>query len=174
MSNITKTLILISALICGARNRTEEPDDSSVKNLSPVPLSWDLLFTSNRDGNNEIYLLKTGQTEWTNLTNHPASDNWPEWSPDGSQIAFQSNRNGNLDIWVMNSDGSNLTPLTDDPKHDYLPAWSPDGLEIIFTSWRNEPGDREHENHVYLMNADGSDQRRLIAESPGLSAGAVF
>ncbi len=146
---------------------------------TPPPTPWnletaDLVFMSNRTGDAEIYLLRGGSTEWINLTNNPAADNWPEWSPDGTRIAFQSNRDGKLDIWVMDTDGSNQVRLTDDPDHDYLPAWSPDGTKITFTSWRQEPGDTERTNHIYIMNADGSGQRRLFEESPGTSAGVTW
>ena len=36
------------------------------------------------------------------LTDNPADDMRPDWSPDGSQIVFQSDRDGNLEIYVMN------------------------------------------------------------------------
>jgi TolB protein len=55
----------------------------------------------NADGSNQ-----------TNLTNDPAPDTDPTWSPDGTKIAFISTRNGNQDIYVMNADGSNQTNLT--------------------------------------------------------------
>ncbi|MFH1144958.1 MAG: DPP IV N-terminal domain-containing protein [Candidatus Eisenbacteria bacterium] len=138
------------------------------------PKSAELAFMSDRDGDAEIYLVRGRSSKWTNLTNDPAKDNWPEWSPDGARIAFQSDRAGNLDIWVMNADGSQPTQLTTDPESDYFPAWSPDGSRITFTSWRREPADRERAVHIYAMNADGSDQRRLIASSPGTSGGAIW
>jgi TolB protein len=137
------------------------------------PMSAELLLTSGRDGNGEIYLLRAGQGEWTNLTQHEASDNWPNWSPDASRIVFQSRRSGNLDVWCMNADGSEPVQLTDDPEPDYLPSWSPDGHSIVFTSWRQE-GEEERVPHLYVMNADGSAERRLVAESPNTSAGGVW
>jgi len=42
-----------------------------------------------------------------NLTNNPAIDYSPSWSPDGAKIAFWSSRDGNFEIYVMNSDGTN-------------------------------------------------------------------
>ena len=138
------------------------------------PDNADLLFTSSRDGNSEIYLLRAGQKEWINLSNHEAGDNWPVWSPDGTRIAFQSDRAGNLDIWTMKADGSEQRQLTTDSEPDYLPSWSPDGNTILFTSWRKEKGDEKRAPHVYAMNADGSNQRRLIKESLNTSAGATW
>lgn len=57
------------------------------------------------DGSNQV-----------NLTNNPADDTDPVWSPDGSQIAFVSNRDngegGGQFIYVMDADGSNVRQLT--------------------------------------------------------------
>jgi TolB protein len=138
------------------------------------PTGADILFVSNRGGNPDIWLLAADATEPVDLTRHNASDNWPEWSPDGKRIAFQSLRNGKLDIFVMNADGSGLVQLTSDEEHDYLPGWSPDGQTIVFTSWRSEEGDTGRANHIYTMGGDGSNQRRVIAATPGVSSGATF
>ncbi|MGE4071412.1 MAG: hypothetical protein AB7E72_09580 [Lysobacterales bacterium] len=143
------------------------------------PAQADLVFSSNRGGNSEIYLIRGGTAEWINLTRSEAGENWPVWSPDGSRIAYQRRApkgdSDQLDIWVMDADGSNRHALTDNPAHDYLPAWSPDGQQLSFASWRTEPGDvGEAAVHIYVMNADGSGQRRLFAASLGLSAGAEW
>lgn len=133
-----------------------------------------MVFMSNRDGNAEIYSLSAESPEWTNLTNTPFSENWPEWSPDGRWIAYQSNQHGRLDVWVMAADGSQARRLTDNDAHDYLPAWSPDGSQMTFLSRRQEPWDVEEAPHVYIMNADGSGQRRLFADSPHTSTAAKW
>ncbi len=91
----------------------------------------------------------------TRLTDNPAPDVKPMWSPDGMKIAFQTTRNGKEDVYVMNSDGSSQTRLTDNPAGDLCLSWSPDGKKIAFVS--NRDGNRE----IYVMNADGSDQTNL-------------
>lgn len=139
-----------------------------------TPGASDLLFSSNQDGDPEIFVLRAGQSEWTNLTNHPDRDNWPVWSPRGGRIAFQSHRGGGLDVWTMKSDGSSPVRLTDHPEPDYLPAWSPDGRKIVFTSWRREGGDLARAPHLYIMNADGTGQHRLVHRSLETSSGATW
>ena len=84
-----------------------------------------IVFISNRDGNNEIYVMNADGSHQTRLTNNPALDFYPVWSPDSKQIAFVSKRNGNYDIYVINADGSNLLRLTDNGSDNLYPAWQP-------------------------------------------------
>ncbi|HDR3891062.1 TPA: PD40 domain-containing protein, partial [Bacillus cereus] len=65
-----------------------------------------IAFVSNRDANPEIYVMNPDGSNQTRLTNNPAGDFEPSWSPDGQKITFTSNRDGNPEIYVMNADGS--------------------------------------------------------------------
>ncbi len=51
-----------------------------------------IAFPSDRDSNREIYVMNPDGTGQANVTNHPAHDNEPAWSPDSTGIAFESNR----------------------------------------------------------------------------------
>ncbi len=98
----------------------------------------------------------------------PAPQISPSIKPPGEElIVFYSERDGDAEIYLMKPDGSEQTALTDNDADDYSPAWSPDGRLIVFESDRDDPKPRtcfpNCDYNLYVMNADGSDQRRLTA-----------
>lgn len=136
-----------------------------------------IALTSERDGNLEIYLMNPDGSALINLTNHPAQDAVPAWSPDGKKIAFLSDRagKGDFDIYVMNANGSAVTRLTDDAEAIgfgmipvmYEPiifgfggplSWSPDGRYILTSRLVVNPkaANRETHSHLAIVKADGS------------------
>jgi TolB protein len=129
---------------------------------APEPLTEPLAFTSDRDGNWEIYAMNVDGTSLRRVTYHTADDGGPAISPDGQQIAFVSNRSGNPDIWVMNIDGTNVRQVTTSTVKDTAPAWSPDGTRIAFHRWVGYfEGDTTRPMHdVYSVNADGTGEVR--------------
>jgi TolB protein len=110
----------------------------------------------------------------TQVTYLGAGWTWdPAWSPVGNQIAFVSNVSKDDEIWIINHDGSGGLQLTTSneahnareigkdtfiPEVNGHPSWSPDGSQIIF--WSNRTGNRQ----IWIMNADGSNQRLLMNE----------
>jgi TolB protein len=128
-------------------------------NHAPEP-SGKLAFASERDGDYEIYTINPDGSGVARLTNNPAADREPVWSPDGSKLAFVSVRDGNAEIYVMNASGdangfSAPARLTNHPASDLNPVWSPDGSKIAFVS------DRSGDDEIYLMSANGSGQTNL-------------
>jgi Tol biopolymer transport system component len=115
--------------------------------------------------NPEVFSINPDGTGETVLTDHPARDGDPSFSPDGTKIAFESFRSGGSEVWVMNADGTGLTQLTfNGPAEDRGTSWSPDGTQIAFHSARfpaAEPGPGHSALEIFTMNADGSNQVRL-------------
>lgn len=136
-------ILVMLGLLCCVATASSQVDDLG-----------QIAFVSSRDGSNEIYVMNADGTELKNLTNHPASDTNPAWSPDGSQLAFVSNRIGSAQVYVMNPDGSDVRQLTDSENGAGHPVWSPDGTKLAFTSsvFTTEEVGLE----IQWMNSDGS------------------
>jgi Tol biopolymer transport system component len=126
------------------------------------------VIVANRDGPEDIFLLKPDGTLGNNLTHTPEGHgSWiPSFSPDCRRIAFASNRDdgGGAAIYVMDADGSNIRQLTKRGGRDwdYMPIFSPDGDRILYIATVNT------KRTIWMMNADGSNQRRFT-DTPGES-----
>ncbi|MDO8617059.1 MAG: hypothetical protein Q7T33_15220 [Dehalococcoidia bacterium] len=116
-----------------------------------------IAFVSDRDGNQEIYVMNADGSGLANLTNNAALDDEPWWSPDGKRIGFKSSRGGRVDLWAMNADGSNPQEVTMDPALEGQLRWSPDGKKIAYYSFR-----QQSEGYLWVANADGSDPQSVL------------
>jgi Tol biopolymer transport system component len=117
-----------------------------------------IAFSSDRSGNNEIWVADSDGRTATQLTHFegPYTNN-PSWSPDGKWIAFDSRPADSADIYVIPAAGGKPRNLTSDPSSDVLPSWSHDGRWIYFTSNRG-PGAAEE---IWKMPADGGPATQL-------------
>ncbi len=79
---------------------------------------------SDRDGDDEIYVMNADGSGQIRLTTNAGPALWPAWSPDGVQIAFDSHLDGNIQIYLMHADGSGQTPITRDSWDDMMPSWA--------------------------------------------------
>jgi TolB protein len=130
------------------------------------PDSSKILFSSARDGNPVTPILYTmnpdgsGQQKFGLFFEVDGSE--PDWSPANNKITFVRGTAAKRDIWV--TDGGSPFPLlgakklTDNIDNNYHPVWSPDGKQIAFVS------DAGNNEDIFIMNADGSNLRRLTTE----------
>ena len=113
-----------------------------------------IAFRSDRDGNEDIWLMKPDGSEMVNITSNASVDSDPAWSPDGSKIAFVSTRTGNADLFVMDVDGSNVIQVTNNQGSVRFPKWSPDGSLIAFSASVNDQRD------LYVIPAPGTTAKQ--------------
>lgn len=209
-----------------APTATNTPAPTPTRRLTQTPIPTpmgggsQIAFSTNRDGNWEIYLMHSDGTQQTRLTTswqsltysenpdgtktylYPVPSNWfPKLSPDGQLLLYWSYTEGeppstvlnwllpdgstgefakniapytsfspngdkvamtvysgknNMDIVTVATEGGKGEQLTNDPGKDYEPGWSPDGKTIAFVS------ERDGTPYIYLMDADGNNQRRLM------------
>jgi Tol biopolymer transport system component len=128
--------------------------------MDTVP-SWSpdnstIAFVSDRDaGAVEIYVMNPDGSGQTRLTNNTVTDLYPNWSPDSGWIVSYTGG----EVWRMKNDGSEATPLTDTTGDNWAAVYSPDGAYLAFSS------DRDINQEVYAMYADGSGQTNLTNNS---------
>lgn len=157
------------------RNITHDPANDWGPDWSPDGTT--IAFNSDRDGGRlRGYLVEPDGSNLRPL-DIDAWVEYPSFSPDGTRIAFMGHDGGDYEIYVADLDNGATEQLTDSPGDDGWPAWSPEGSTIAFTSerddcafrapdedcWRTEPDD-EHRD-TWIMHVDGSDQRRVSAET---------
>jgi Tol biopolymer transport system component len=149
------------------RNLTNSPD------IDEVDPEWSpdgnrIAFTSDRDGDGEIYTMKVDGSRVRQVTTNTVGDESPSWSPDGRTLAFMSDRDPvddtgfAWDIYTMRPDGDRQTRLTVGGLDDFAPRWSPDGRAILFATFRHATlGGGELNAEIYTMRPDGSKPSRL-------------
>jgi len=164
------------------------PDGSDIRQLTKTPgydaettvsRSGNLVFTSMRDGDLDIYTMDANGRRVRRLTTELGYDGGPFWSYDGKQIVYRAHhpktekekadylallkqnliRPTTLEIWVMNADGSNKRQVTNNGKANFAPYFFPDGKRILFASNMDDPKGRNFD--IYKINVDGTGLERI-------------
>ncbi len=139
-------------------------DDGAIK--ARVRPRGKIAFVSDRDGKEQIYVMNADGVNQTRLVTGGASIN-PAFSRDGQKIVFaQLDDTSAFQIYTMNADGSDQKRLTSSNFNSH-PAFSPDGTQIVFQSSLDDASQSPAFGtpQIVLMNADGTDQKRLTSPS---------
>ena len=96
----------------GHERRRQRAAQAHAKPAFDGPGGWSpdgqkILFTSNRDGNNEIYVMNADGSGQRNLLPSPSSQEGALGGRRRSHVIFLTDRDGNWEIYAMNADGSN-------------------------------------------------------------------
>lgn len=135
----------------------------------------------------DIFFANVDGSALRQVTSNSGYDAEATISPDGSRIVFTSDRDGDLDIYIMASDGSDVRRLTSTPGYDGGAFFSPDGTKIVYRAYHpTDPEEladfrslladrlvRPGQLDIWVMNADGTDQRR-VTRFQGASFGPFF
>jgi uncharacterized protein YjdB len=114
-----------------------------------------IVFSSNRQGDFDLYLMDPAGRNLRRITTQPGADGDPAWTPDGKRIVYTATRGGASQIVSINPDGSEPRQLTTAGGGNVSPAVSPDGKSIVFISGR------DGNDEVYRMDLDGSNQHNV-------------
>ncbi len=98
------------------------------------------------------------------ITNTPANEAFPSFSPDGKKLVYQTDVNGNWDIVERDLESGEETFLVNSPADEELPSYSPDGKEIVYTSNQDDhrPIDRKFKvREIYLKKLDSGYEYNL-------------
>jgi TolB protein len=157
------------------RNITNDPANDWGADWSPDGST--IAFNSDRDGGRIRGFLVDPDGSNVRALDIAGWVEYPSFSPDGTRIAFMGHDGGDYEIFVADVATGTSRRLTDTPGGDGWPAWSPDGTMIAFTSERDDcayvapgeecwsTGDEDRHRNVWVMNADGTDQRRVSPET---------
>ena len=100
--------------------------------FAEAPKTAQIVFASARDGNREVYIMNPDGSQQIRLTDNPADDLYPTWSPTGEQILFVSDRVRIRDLYLMDADGSNVRRVfkrvAKQRKSDVVAGWKTDCL----------------------------------------------
>ena len=148
---------LVSLLACGRSTAPEWSDDH-------LPVAGEVLFLSGREGGgSRLFLLDANGVTRLPVLPGDATVYDAYWSHDGETIAYTVDCNhgassSDRDIYLLEHGGTAGWPLVSSEGSDWEPRWSPDDARIAFLSERETPGPG-----VYTINADGSEERRVLA-----------
>ena len=150
-----------------------------------------MLYTSDKDGDIELYIMSLSTGIEKRITHEPGYDGGAWFSPDGKKIIWRASRPRTeaeikeyrdllaenlvaptkMEVWVANADGSGAKQVTSYGQANWAPAFFPDSKRIIFAS--NHEYKRGFPFNLYKINEDGSNLQK-ISRDEGFDAFPMF
>lgn len=134
-----------------------------VPTATALPVSLEargaIAYVARDKGQDDIWVLNVGDRSPIRLTNNPADERDPAWSPDGQKLAYASHQDGNWELYVYDLSNGQPTRLTYDLSFQGAPQWSPDGKWLVYESYQGNNLD------VYVVPVDGSQSAQRVTQS---------
>jgi TolB protein len=172
----------------GLRQLTDLPGYDAEATISPDGRT--IVFTSDRDGDLELYAMDADGSNVRRLTNRPGYDGGAFFSADGSRIVWRAHypvgdelaeyrsllreglvRPSQVEIWTMNADGTGARQVTRNGAANFAPFFHPDGERIIFSSNLHDPTGRVFD--LFMVGIDGANLVQ-ITHNPGFDSFPMF
>jgi sugar lactone lactonase YvrE len=171
----------------GGELRIVDPTGQITRRI-PVPVSIKGVHGWSPDGRHvilqaddapELWAVDVASGESVRLTDSPTvHEQESEWSPDGSLVAYTADCGDAWtpdgpcpwSLWTVRPDGSDRRRLT--PEDGYFtswPSWAPDGKHLAYTQVPSDPNDTLVVGTVYVIDADGSNPRRITTFESGFA-----
>ncbi|HET9481747.1 MAG TPA: hypothetical protein VFP98_08325 [Candidatus Polarisedimenticolia bacterium] len=159
------------------RRLVESPGYDAEATVSP--LKDRIVFTSDRDGDLEIYSMKLDGSDVRRLTFEKGYDGGAFYAPDGRRIIYRGSRTDDyraLQVYVMNADGSGKRQLTYGKGTSFAPSWHPDGRRIVYSSNSDAPEDNRGNFELYLLDVDAAEGTLPVrlTDYPGFDGFPIF
>ncbi|MFL5328496.1 MAG: S41 family peptidase [Gemmataceae bacterium] len=122
------------------------------------------------DWNGDVWLVPTAGGTARALTQHPARDREPKFSPDGREIAFVSDRDGSNQIYVMPVDGGTPQRVTYNTAGHNLEGWSPDGGKLLVTGARDNYWNGRQASRFFLIDRQTRGPEQMLFDDYGQGA----
>jgi lipoprotein-anchoring transpeptidase ErfK/SrfK len=119
---------------------------------------FQIVYYTNRNGNDDIYLMTLNGTE-RRLVSGPANEREPSCSPDARSVVYASDATGSYQLYLLPLDQAAPIQITSSEGINFAPVFSPDGSSIAFVSTRNKGIPT-----IWMIDADGSNPRQITTE----------
>lgn len=138
----------------GLQQLTTDGQDSIDTRPAFSPDGSQIVFTSNRDGAFNIYVMNADGGSPTPVTTGADSKSFGMFNHDGTKVTYTNSTEGN--VYVVNPNGTGNTSLFPSAESEAATAFSRDGTKVVFSSLRSGTWE------LYWGNADGSGTPQLI------------
>ncbi len=145
----------VALTVTGAGTQDTATQQITVNQAQQVVIG-PIAYVSDAAGDNDIFTTDAQGSNNGNLTDNPAQDIHPAWSPSGATLAFVSDREGDNDIYLLETRRRTSLAIISDSSNDQQPAWSPDEQRIAFVS------DRNGSNGIFIADANGGNIMPLV------------